>query len=95
MSGELAGSDRRAPSWVRRVLGSQGIIPEMSLTGPSPILRFFDFEHLPAELQDVSRPFAIMARGLEESLPAGAEKSTALRKLLEAKDAAVRAALPE
>ena len=58
------------------------------------ILRYFAYEHLRPELQETSRPFGDLARQLDELLPDGAEKSTALRKLLEAKDAAVRAALP-
>jgi hypothetical protein len=59
----------------------------------SPILRYFQWMHLPEELQKVSKRFSETAYWLEETLPKGAEKSTALRKLLEAKDAAVRAAL--
>lgn len=61
--------------------------------GPSPILRYFEFEHLPDDLRAVSRHFAVLAKWVDDELSAGAEKSTALRKLLEAKDAAVRAAL--
>lgn len=61
----------------------------------NPILRFFNYEHLSPELQTVSAPFYYLAHQVEETLPNNAEKSTALRKLLEAKDAAVRAALPE
>lgn len=63
-----------------------------------PILRFFEYEHLPPELQAVSKPFGDLARSLAlEVIPDihHAEKATALRKLLEAKDAAVRAMLPE
>lgn len=59
----------------------------------SPILRYFTYSHLPEKLQPVSRWFSELAYMMEESLPNGPEKSTALRKLLEAKDAAVRAAL--
>lgn len=59
----------------------------------SPILRYFAYTHLSEKLQDVSRPFCVLAEDMEEKLPSGPEKSTALRKLLEAKDAAVRAAL--
>lgn len=60
---------------------------------PSPILRWFEYDHLPEHLQGVSRAFSELAHEVEERLPAGPEKSTALRKLLEAKDAAVRAAI--
>lgn len=62
--------------------------------GRSPILRYFTFGHLPeGPLRQTSEIFAELAVWADDNLPAGAEKSTALRKLLEAKDAAVRAAL--
>lgn len=56
-----------------------------------PILHFFHFTHLPPKLQDSSRPFCQLASYLIDTLPRNAERSVALRKLLEAKDAAVRA----
>jgi hypothetical protein len=59
-----------------------------------PILRFFAWQHLPLTLQDVSRPFGELALFLVDALPRSAERTVALRKLLEGKDAAVRAALP-
>jgi len=59
----------------------------------SPILRYFTYAHLKPELAGISQPFATMANWLEGILPAGPEKSVALRKLLESKDAAVRAGL--
>lgn len=55
------------------------------------ILQFFAYEHLPAHLQSVSKPFGDLARGIVETLPRNPERTVALRKLLEAKDAAVRA----
>lgn len=58
-----------------------------------PILRYFATEHLPEQLATVSRPFQSLAQSVAASLPPGPETTTALRKLLEAKDAAVRAAL--
>lgn len=61
---------------------------------PNPIMRFFDYEHLPMFLQTVSKPFGDMARSIETGMPDCAEKSAGLRKLLEAKDCIVRAALP-
>lgn len=57
------------------------------------LLRWFDFEHLPANLQPVSRIFYAAARATVELAPDGPELTTALRKLLEAKDCAVRAAI--
>jgi hypothetical protein len=60
----------------------------------APILRYFEFSHLPQGImRDTSEEFRVLAIKVDNSLPDGAEKSTALRKLLEAKDAAVRAAL--
>lgn len=56
-------------------------------------LQFFAYEHLPEHLQKISKPFGDLARELDVSLPNNPEKSTALRKLLEAKDCAVRAVL--
>ncbi|MET9098307.1 hypothetical protein [Streptomyces antibioticus] len=58
-----------------------------------PILRYFEFTHLPAHLQAVSMPFSELAHRLNTMLPPGPEATVALRKLLESKDAAVRAAL--
>lgn len=55
------------------------------------IEQFFTFEHLPEELSRVSRPFADLARLILATLPRNPERTVALRKLLEAKDAAVRA----
>lgn len=59
----------------------------------SPILQYFVYSHLPQNLQTVSKPFSEFAWTLEKTLPKGPEKSVALRKLLESKDAAVRAAI--
>ncbi len=56
-----------------------------------PILMHFRFAHLPEHLQKASRPFGELARRLIQHFPRNAERSVALRKLLEAKDAAVRA----
>ena len=57
------------------------------------ILQFFSFSHLPPHLQEVSRPFSEMADRIVNTLPRNPERTVALRKLLEAKDAAVRALL--
>lgn len=57
------------------------------------MLQFFNFDHLPHELQQISRPFAHMAKALIDVLPQCPERTVALRKLLEAKDCAVRAKL--
>jgi len=71
---------------------------------PSPapiehIMQFFAYEHLPPHLQVVSKPFCDLARAIVDgniplpALPRNPERTVALRKLLEAKDAAVRAVL--
>lgn len=57
------------------------------------ILRFFHYAHLPAKLQERSKPFAILARLIIDTTPRNPERTVALRKLLESKDAAVRAAV--
>ncbi len=59
----------------------------------TPILAFFAFSHLPAHLQEVSRPICETAFAMARALPPGPETTVGLRKLLEAKDAFVRAAI--
>ena len=61
--------------------------------GRNPILRYFTWAHLPDDLADVSRSIGILANKVFLDLPDCAEKSAGLRKLLEAKDCFVRAAL--
>jgi hypothetical protein len=58
-----------------------------------PILQFFAYEHLPAHLAVVSSPFGDLAYSIVATLPKNPERTVALRKLLEAKDCAVRALL--
>ena len=56
-------------------------------------IKYFAWSHLPARLQTVSRTFGELADRLEAEIPDGPEKSAGMRKLLEAKDCFVRAAL--
>lgn len=56
------------------------------------ILCHFRYEHLPPHLQDVSKPLCETAERLANTL-SGPELTVGLRKLLEAKDCFVRAAL--
>jgi hypothetical protein len=58
-----------------------------------PMLQFFQYSHLPPHLQDVSKPFGDLATQIVTTLPRNPERTVALRKLLEAKDCAVRALL--
>jgi hypothetical protein len=67
------------------------------------IMQFFAYDHLPPHLQAISKPFCELAKalvgqdasdvtsGFPALVPRNPERTVALRKLLEAKDAAVRA----
>mgnify|MGYP001569726403 FL=1 len=57
------------------------------------LLQFFSYNHLPERLQVISKPFHDMAKELNAILPTNPETTVAFRKLLEAKDCAVRAVL--
>ncbi len=57
------------------------------------LIQFFKYDHLPATLQAISKPFGDLAAKMVIDLPRNPERTTALRKLLEAKDCAVRALL--
>ena len=56
----------------------------------SALLDFFIYGHLPPHLQEISKPFAVLAAQCAETLD-GPELTVGLRKLLEAKDCMVRA----
>ena len=55
--------------------------------------KYFGYEHLPEKLQNVSKPICELHKLIDAMIPDGAEKSAGMRKLLEAKDCFVRAAL--
>lgn len=57
------------------------------------MMKWFAFDHLPENLQGVSKNFHELAAQLCVDVQPGPERTVALRKLLEAKDAAVRAKL--
>lgn len=57
------------------------------------MLKWFEFAHLPEHLKVVSAKFHELAHSLCATVEPGPERTVALRKLLEAKDAAVRAKL--
>ena len=60
------------------------------------ILRYFNYSHLPSsKLRHVSKQFYELAHTMLQKVPEGPETTAGLRKLLEAKDCFVRAALPE
>ena len=59
------------------------------------VLQFFSYAHLSPRLQEISKDFRELAHRTAARAPESPETTVALRKLLEAKDAAVRAALPQ
>jgi hypothetical protein len=68
--------------------------PNVAVTSensPDHIMQFFAFAHLPTHMQAVSSPFCDLANVIVATMPRNPERTVALRKLLEAKDAAVRA----
>jgi hypothetical protein len=71
------------------------LYPDLSARHPGTrhLIRFFTYSHLPEPLQQVSAECADLAEWMIKTLPDGPELTTGLRKLLEAKDAFVRAAL--
>lgn len=64
--------------------------PELEI---AHILRYFAHDHLQGRLQEVAQDFCLLAHLTAERAPGNHETAVALRKLLEAKDAAVRAVL--
>ena len=67
---------------------------EKPTTPSMQLLRWFEYRHLQQEnLQGISSHVAELAHHMEDVLPDGPEKTMGLRKLLEAKDCFIRAAL--
>jgi hypothetical protein len=73
--------------------GGAGLNPNHNDPASEPIMQYFAFAHLPPHLQEVSRMFGELAEYIVRTLPRNPERTVALRKLLEAKDAGVRARL--
>ena len=63
------------------------------MTPAERIMQFFTYDHLPENLQVVSKPFAILAQQMVANVAGNPEHTVGLRKLLEAKDCFVRAVL--
>jgi hypothetical protein len=57
------------------------------------LIQFFEYSHLPAHLGKVSFEFFKLAEWMIDNLPENPESTVAMRKLLEAKDCAVRSIL--
>lgn len=69
-------------------------VTSANVTAPTEhILQFFAYAHLPTHLQVISMPFSELAHDVIMAQPRSPERTVALRKLLESKDAAVRAAI--
>ena len=66
---------------------------EPAVMQADPLLKFFGYAHLPDKLRTASEPFGELAQRIVDTLPRNPERTVALRKLLEAKDAAVRTLL--
>lgn len=79
-------------SWSPKKQFDDGYKPVHEPKEYTGIMRFFAYKHLPEKLQQVSSPIGQLAIEMN-LLPDGPEKSAGLRKLLEAKDCFVRAAL--
>lgn len=81
---------------IQNVTQNVYVPPSQITQGESRILKHFSFGHLGhLALQETSRLFYELAHRMEDILPAGPEKSVAMRKLLEAKDAAVRSVVED
>lgn len=65
----------------------------MDSQAPDRMLKWFAYAHLPEHLQEASKPFHDLAESICQNAEPGPERTVALRKLLEAKDAGVRAVL--
>lgn len=87
--GEIT-TDMLKPDRPPLTVGYEGSAPAVPA---EPILQFFSYAHLPEHLQFVSLKFYNLAHQIVEHLPRNPERTVALRKLLEAKDAAVRATI--
>jgi len=88
---EMAVSDPTTPT----IVGSReffAILTETRHPATQQIMRHFAWSHLPLELQEISRPCGELALQMLKC-PDGPELTAGLRKLLEAKDCFVRAAL--
>lgn len=90
-AGEVEQSSETLYSFSPEVTIEEVGIRDDSTMSQNQIMQFFAYAHLPPHLQKVSKPFALLAQEMDLHLPNGPEKSAGLRKLLEAKDCAVRA----
>lgn len=88
--------ERMHPAAEEIRIKSAALLEDMKKANAQVLMRdrmeqFFAFEHLPPPLQAVSKPFGELAAHIIATVPGNPERTVALRKLLEAKDCAVRA----
>lgn len=93
---QAPGNPPRGPSGISDPADTRTLGPYATGGPANPILRYFAHEHLPTgKTRGISQMIGDVARALDRELPPGAELSAGLRKLLEAKDCLVRAALDQ
>lgn len=81
-------------SWSPKVAFDESHVQILHGESSNGIMQYFAYAHLPPHLQGISKLVGLLAQEMDALLPNGPEKTTGLRKLLEAKDCFVRAALP-
>lgn len=54
------------------------------------VLKYFHYNHLPPHMQAISKRFCALAKAIVQECPRSPQRTIALNKLLESKDAAVR-----
>lgn len=93
--GRARHDDRAARRAVREPAAPPAAAPTHQERHPSTqhVAQYFEYAHLPEHLQLISQPAAELADDMIAKLPDGPELTTGLRKLLEAKDCFVRAAV--
>jgi hypothetical protein len=74
-------------------MSTEATKPAETAPAPDRMLKWFAYQHLPEHLQEVSKPFGELAEKICATCEPGPERTVALRKLLEGKDAAVRSKL--
>lgn len=65
--------------------------PDAQVRMPERLLHWFATNHLSARYQIIAGPYATLAQRIVDTLAPGPERTVALRKLLESRDAAFRA----
>ena len=76
---------------VNEIAAETKAMKEMKAMSQPAIMQYFTYMHLKGKLQATSQRFCALAEQIVVNVPDNAERDVALRKLLEAKDAAVRA----